>query len=292
MTNDKLRKEQHKLKIKQNKLESDMKRASIEVEYSRETTKKSMEQSYFDLEVWKEKELLKGKNPEKVEKKYQKGLKVLKHLDYKFEKFNDKMETKIDVWEYKNNLKLEIATQKKIIGKISTSSLSKMERILVNDPESELKYMIAGFCATSRREELNILKHPNLIKEVEKWDEAIIEANKTNEYYKMFLYLIETQNEKEKKLLFKIRASKKINKIIEEEKISIRFLSEYTGLKYSNVYNFLKKEIYTDLSFKKAHQLLWILVNLKKGWAKEEAMIEYFENIKKVKEYWDEDLLN
>ncbi len=67
----------------------------------------------------------------------------------------------------------------------------------------------------------------------------------------------ELKKRRKKRKMRKTRNIKKmVNNIIEAENISIRFLSEFTKIKYANLYNFLKKEIYTDLSFRRAHKLL------------------------------------
>ncbi len=292
MKDNKLAKEQYKIKIKQNKIESNTKKALIDIEYSKETTDYSMKYSFEELEKWKAKELSKGKDIDKVEKRYQKGLKTLKRLESKFSNFNEKMKTNIEQWEFWNDLKFEQSFQKKIVKKISTSSLMKMEKMLNDNPNTDLRFLIAGFCGSVRRNEINPIKFPNLTKEIKKWDEAINEAIKTDEYYKIFLFFVSEQNTKEKKELFKINAANKINEILENENISIRFISEFSGIKYSNVYNFLKKDIYTDLSFKRAHKLLWHTVNLKNGWTKEESLLKHSEKIKELKDYWDKDLLS
>ncbi len=272
------------------KLDRDMEGAKTELEKSRETTKDSMNTSFEDLELWKQKELAKGKNPEKVEKQYQRGLKAVERVVERLDKFHDRMATKVDIWEFKGRIKLEKAAHKKMIKKVATSSLAKMEKILVDNPQSELRYTIAGYCGIVKKESLNPYKHPSIMKEVAKWEHAIREASKEDEYFQTFLSLVDEGDKKERKLKFKILAAEKVNKIIEEENISIRFISEFTNIKYANLYNFLKKEIYTDLSFRRAHQLLWSTINIKNGLSKEEMMLQYSEKLKQIQENWDKEL--
>ncbi len=272
------------------KLDKEMERAKTDLEKSRETTKDSMKKSFEDLELWKQKELAKGKNPEKVEKQYQRGLKTVERIDKRLDKFHDRMETKVDIWEFKGRMKLEKAAHKKMIKKVATSSLAKMEKILVENPNSELRYTIAGYCGIVKKDSLNQYKHPNILKEVTKWENALRVASKDDEYFQTFLSLVDEGDKKERKLRFKIKAAEKVNQIIDEENISIRFISEFTNIKYANLYNFLKKEIYTELSFRRTHQLLWSTINIKNGWSKEEMMFKYGEKIKIIHENWDKEL--
>ncbi len=274
------------------KLENDSANAKDELKKARETTRDTMKQSWEDLELWKQKELAKGKDPEKVEKKYQQGVRTVKRIEERMDRMFDRNETRIDEWNYKGRTRIEKAAHKRVIMKVATSSLSKLEKVLSNNPNTDEKYVIAAYVSIVKKSGVNPVKHPNLLKEITKWENAIKTASKEDDYFKMFLSLVEENNKKDKKKKFKIEAAKKVNQLLEDNNVSIRFLSEYTGIKYANVYNFLKNEIYTDLSFRKTHLLLWSTINLKKGITKEEALKKHIEKMEKLKDYWDSELLD
>lgn len=193
--------------------------------------------------------------------------------------------------DFKDKLKLERMAHKKIMLKIATSSLAKMEKILVNDPDTELKFPISAYCSIKKKDKLNPIKHPNLLIQVKKWENAIEKASSNDEYFKFFIEMYNELKEKDRKLNFKILTAKKVNEIIKEQNLSIRLVSEFTNIKYANLYNFLKKEVYTDISWKKSHALLCMVMNIKPGITKEEAYFLHKEKLKKVKNYWDEELL-
>ncbi len=276
--------EEEKKQKKIEQLNKGMENAKIELEEARLHTKDSMKQSREDLELWKQKEIAKGVDPAKVEKKYEKGLKAIERIDQRMDRYFDRMDTKVENWDFKGRLALERAAHKKMFRKVLTSSLKKMEEILEQTPNTQLRYPIAGYCAITKREKINKLQYPNIWREVQAFENAIRKASKKDEYFKTFLSFVEEGDKKERKLKFKIDTAIMVNEIIESENISIRFLSEHTKIKYSNLYNFLKKEIYTDLSFRRAHKLLWTTLNIKHGMSREEVFIKFSNTLK---ENWD-----
>ncbi len=274
-----------KFKQKLDKMETEVAKAKEDLTKAKAASKDSMKQSYEDIELWKQKELAKGKDPTKVEKQYQRGLKTLERVYSRIDRFHERMDTKVEDWEYKGRVKLEKAAQRKLMKKVFTSSLAKMEQIIAEDPDTELRYPIAGYCAIKKKDSLNPVKHPNLTREVKKWEEAIKKASQKNEYFKTFLSLCADGDMKNNKLQFKKDVAETVNMILERDNISIRFLSDYSKIKYANIYNFLKKEIYTDLSFKRAHKLLWLTINIKEGYTREEAFHKYSQIIR---DNWDD----
>ncbi len=270
------------------KLKEDVKKSKEGLEHSRAETKDSMKQSYEDIELWKQKELAKGKDPEKVEKQYQRGLKTLERVHLRLDRFNDKMDTKVDDWEFKGRLKIERAAHRKMMRKVLTSSLTKMEKILREDPNTDLRFPIAGYCAIKKKESVNKIKHPNIYREIQNWEDAIRKASKTNEYFKTFLEIIEEGNSKERKNIVKRIVADEVNKIIEEENLSIRFVSERTKIKYANLYNFLKKGVYTDLSMEKVRKLHWMTLYIGKGYSVDEMEGHFFKFAKIIRDNWSE----
>ncbi len=280
-----------KLKKKKEKLEKDFDKSKTLIEEARKENQDHMNKSWEDLELWKQKELAKGKDPSKVEKKYNRGAKILERIDNRLNRSLDKAETRVEDWDFNGRSRLVKAAHKKMINKVATSSIAKMERILTEDPNSDLKYIIAAYSSLVKKEKVSQLKHPRVYNEILNWERAIKEASKDDEYFKIFISLVDSNNQKDRKLTFKIETARIVNEIIEEQNISIRFLSEYTNIKYANLYNFLKKEIYTELSFHRTHLLLWATKNFSNGWTKEEALQKHIEKMKTVTEYWDHDLI-
>lgn len=278
-------------KKKLDKLNKGMDDARKELADAKAVSNDSMKQSYEDIELWKQKELAKGKDPAKVEKKYQKGLKTLERISERMDRYFERMDTRVDDWEFKGRLSLEKASHKKMIKKVLTSSLNKMEKILEDNPETELRYPIAGYCAINKREKINEIQYPNISREIVAFEEAIRKASKKNEYFKTFLSFVEESDSKERRIRFKKEVAETVNNIIESENISIRFLSEHTKIKYANLYNFLKKEIYSDLSFRRAHKLLWSALNIKSGMSREEVFLKFSNTLKEEWEYKEIELM-
>ncbi len=277
---------------KKEKIEKDSKRSKTNIENARSIHNDQMKKSLEDLELWKQKEIAKGKDPKKVEIKYERGLKILDRLENRLGKKLDRLETRVDDWDFKGRVKLEKAARKKMLIKVATSSLAKMEKILTETPDSKMKYMIAAYASIVKKDKVNQLKHPMLSKEIINWENAIKKASKDDEYFKIFLSLIDAENKKDKRLAFKKETVKIVNDILTKEKISIRFLSEYTGIKYSNLYNFLRKDILTELSFRRTHLLLWSTKNFSQGWSKEEAISKHIKRMDALTDYWDDELIN
>lgn len=283
--------EDKKIKKKTEKIERDSNNAKTELAKAKEVLDDTMKQSWEDLELWKQKEIAKGKDLQKVEKKYQRGVKVLERLEGRFDRMHDRNLTRVEDWDYNGRAKIEKAAYKRLILKVSTSSLAKMEKILEKDPQTDLRYVIAAYTSIVKKHKVNPIKHPLIMEEINKWENSIKKASGEDEYFKIFLSLIEEDNKKDKKLAFKKEVARRVNDILQNDNISIRFVSEYTGIKYSNLYNFLKNEIYTELSFRRAHLLLWTIINLEKGWTKEEALRKHISKMEKIKDFWDDELL-
>lgn len=280
-----------KFRLQLEKLEIQSKRSAEELNRSKENVKADMDKARVSIKEWEEKQLAAGKNPDKVKKQVETGYKSLVTIENKLEGMFTRLETKNEEWQFKSKSKLEKAAKRRLIRTIFTSSLNKMEKMLKEDPENPNRMYIAGYCAIAKKKNLKPVQHKHLIDEVRKWEEAVQRASKDDDYYNVYQTLLSDSDKKEKKLEFKIAAAKKINSTLEENNISIRFLSEYTGIKYPNVYNFLKKDLYSDISFRRTHQLLWSSINISLGLSKEEAAKVHLEKIDKLKEYWDEEIL-
>lgn len=185
--------------------------------------------------------------------------------------------------------KKRILAAKKVFTVVHTKSVNKLEKMISDNPEHKDKVVIALFAHFHRQTKLNVLKHPNLIKLADEFRDAVVRARKNDPFYEFYLKMENASQYKKKSKEFKKEVAKLIDETLKESNTSIKTLSEVTGIKYANLYNFLENEKYTDISVKNAHLALMKSISIREGWeSKDEAILEMLKKWEKLKEYIDD----
>ncbi len=169
-----------------------------------------------------------------------------------------------------------------------TKKLSSLEDEIANNPDFEFKEVVAMYIYFNKNDKVTKAFYPNLYKVMNEFEKAVENAIDNDPYFEVFK-LYEINRNKEKSTKFLIEARKHINKILEDENISIKQLSDFTGIKYANLYNFLVKGMNNKLKITNVHKALWMLWGLKEGLTIEESLDLH---LKKVKSLWKEWHLN
>lgn len=187
--------------------------------------------------------------------------------------------------------KLNKVTEKMLVIRLKTISLNKLEsKFSSNDICQKDKAFIAAYCFFAKKEDVSKIKHPNLYSNMIKFEKALNLAIEDDPYYESYNVLLKLRDKKKNSLAFKKDARLAILEILNKNKdISIRMISERVELKYANVYNFLIKEKYTDISVKNTHILFWETLGIKEGWTKSETKENHKTNFKKIQNYWNID---
>ncbi len=190
-----------------------------------------------------------------------------------------------------NQEREKILAAKKVFNTLRTKSFNKLEKIIESNPNHKDKQVIALFAYFHKDSKLNTIKHPNLIKLANEFKVAIDKAIEDDPYYKIYVDFVHLKNKKRLSKEFKHEAIKLINQNIKDANVSINLLSEKANLKYANVYNFLEKEVYSDLSIKSTYKLLMISVATKEGWeTREETIINMLDKFETLKQYWEDEI--
>lgn len=169
--------------------------------------------------------------------------------------------------EIQSEEKKRIIAAKKVFVSTHTKSFNKLEKIIANDEASRMQRVtIAFFAYVHKNSKLNPLKHPNLLKLSKDFELALNKASEEDEYFKFFKRVESSENYRSKARDFKMKAVEITNKALKDTNTSINTMAEATGIKYSNLYNFLVNEKYSELSPRKTHELLVKAKTLREGW--------------------------
>ncbi len=167
--------------------------------------------------------------------------------------------------------------------------LSSLEDIIVNDPHYEYKGVIAMYIYFHKWNKVSAGVYPNLFRIMNEFEEAVTKFKENDPYFEVF-QVYELKRNKKNAKLFNIEARNYINNKLESEGISIKQLSDYTGVQYANLYNFLVKEDEGKVKLEKVHKVLWMLNGLTKGWTPEEGIKKHREKIKNLWKHWKVDV--
>lgn len=185
--------------------------------------------------------------------------------------------------------KKKAIAQKKVFIAVKTTSVNKLEKMITENPNHKHRSVIALFVFFNQNGKLNPLKHPNLIKLADQFRKAVEKASKKDPFYETYLKMENAFEYKRRSNEFKHDVSIMIKESLVETNTSINALAEKSGIRYSNLYNFLEKEKYSDISVRNTHKLYMISRSLKEGWnSKEEAISGMMDKWEKLKEYLEE----
>lgn len=172
---------------------------------------------------------------------------------------------------------------------VAVTKLSILENIIVTDPDFKYKPMIAMYIYFKKSDKVNKIFYPNLYRIMEEFEDSVAKAQANDPYFEVFKIYELTRNKK-KVHEFYMEARYYLLKLIKEENLSINQVSEYTGIKYSNLYNFLVKSQDNKVKLEKLHKALWMVWGLKEGWTKERAILEHKEKMKTLWLHWRVDI--
>lgn len=177
---------------------------------------------------------------------------------------------------------------KKCFFRVRTKSVNKLEKIIIENPNHEDKYMISLFAYFHYSQKLNPIKHPNLIKLADLMKVAIDKAIKDDPYYEFYKKFEKKRKYRLKAREYKIDVAEQAKEALRKTNTSIRAIAEAIDVKYANLYNFLENNKYSDLSLKKAHHLMLKTIGLEEGWgfkSKEELISKMLDKWEMLQEY-------
>lgn len=172
---------------------------------------------------------------------------------------------------------------------IFTKKLSYLEDLVKSNESYEFKGIVAMYIYFHKSDKVSKALYPTLHKIMVSFEQAVEDAKENDPYFEVFK-IYELKRNKEKASSFMGEAKKHINNILEEENISINQLSEFTGIKYANLFNFLKKENKKTLKLKSVHKALWLIRGLKEGLTIEESMEVHKKKMRSLWKDWTIDI--
>ncbi len=173
--------------------------------------------------------------------------------------------------------------------KVTCKKLSWLDQTIQDNPNYEHKAAIAMYIYFNKSDKVSKMKYPNLFRVMNEFEESVQRAIDDDPYFEIFkIYELRRNKHSAKKFISEARSH--INRMIEEEGISINQIADYTGIKYANLYNFLVKEEDGKIKLEKVHKTLWLLWGMREGVPIEEALKIHKEKIKRLWEHWKVDI--
>ncbi len=172
---------------------------------------------------------------------------------------------------------------------VMVKKLSWLEEIIKEKPDFKFKGIIAIYIYFNKSEKVSEVFYPNLYRIMNEFEQAVIKARDNDPYFEVFK-VYEYRRNKKSSYEFLMEARKYMKDMLDESGISINQLSEYTGIKYANLYNFLIKEQSGKIKLDKVHRALWLLYGLKEGWPVEKAILKHKEKMKSLWLHWRVDI--
>ncbi len=169
--------------------------------------------------------------------------------------------------------------------------LSWLEAILEDNPEFEFKPAIAMYIYFVKYDKVSKIFYPNLYKAMLEFEIAVKNAQDNDPYFEIFKVMEYRKGKKSSGTDFLIESKYWINKWLDEDNISIKKISEVSGIKYANLYNYLNNsKKLGSISIKNVHRLIWIVWAIKQGWTLEEAKQKHEEKMKSLWLHWRVDV--
>lgn len=157
--------------------------------------------------------------------------------------------------------------------------LSTLEETISNGTDDEIKGVIAMYLYFHKSDKIVKSIYPNLFSIMNDFEKSVQLAKDNDPYFEVFK-VYELVRNKEKAMEFSSKAREYIKTKLEESNLSLKQLSDFTGIKYANLYNFIVKEQDGKLGLRKAHVAMWSIWGLSKGMTREESMKLHHEKMK------------
>ncbi len=135
-----------------------------------------------------------------------------------------------------------------------TKSLAKLEELVKLQGEERTSFVASAYIFYNKMHLLNKFKYPTLYKHVEKFKKWK-GSKEYNDYAKVQVVLEQKINETKRDERVKNELRDYINDFLTESNTSINALSTSTKVKYSNLYNFLKKKEQQRISIDKLYEI-------------------------------------
>ncbi len=130
----------------------------------------------------------------------------------------------------------------------NTVSLNKLEKLVSKTNNEEASIFAVASYVYYVKPDINKFKYKHLHKLMSDYSKQKNTKEKLNKYKQVENWLNFQIDSKELDIKIKKDNFKKINEVIKKEKITINYLSNISGVKQSNLYNYLKKEMYNSIS--------------------------------------------
>lgn len=174
---------------------------------------------------------------------------------------------------------------------VITKSLRNLEDLLIKKPNFMYKEIIGMYVYYCKHNKVSNIFYPKLYEQMTLFEKAIEERELSNSYYSSYRTLEFRRDSKQIYSDFLMEARYYINKLLDENKdsLSLRQLSEISKVRYSNLYNFLKKDK-DHVNYKKIHKVLWILYGYSKNLTLEESIEQHKKRLNEIWLHWNVDI--
>lgn len=173
---------------------------------------------------------------------------------------------------------------------VITKSLRNLEATLVKKPNFMYKEIIGMYVYYCKSDKVSNIFYPKLFEQMTLFEESLETKELTNPYYATYRTLEYRRDSKQIYSDFLMEARYYINKMLEDNpSLSLRQLSEASKVRYSNLYNFLKKNK-EHVNHQKIHKVLWILYGYINGWTMEQSLEQHKSRIDQIYLHWNVDI--
>lgn len=173
---------------------------------------------------------------------------------------------------------------------VISKSLRNLEDILIKKPKFMYKEIIGMYIYYCKSEKVSNIFYPKLFEQMNLFEKALEEKELSDPYYQAYRTLEFRRDSKQIYSDFLMEARYYINKMLDENpNLSLRQLAEISKIKYSNIYNFLKKNK-DHVNYQKIHRVLWILYGYTQNWTLEESIKQHKSRLNDIWLHWNVDI--
>lgn len=228
-------------------------------------------------------------NDKKIQKLRERDLKYFEKGKEKVMRMSERtnLDPRLDALEKSEaNAKVALGFMRRTVV---VKKLSYLEEIVKRNPDFEFAPIIAMYIYFHKSESVSKVFYPNLYRIMNEFEDSVKKVKENDPYFEVFK-IYELRRNKKSAHEFYMESRYYINKLLKEENISIKQLSDYTKTPYSNLYNFLVKELDGKLRIELVHKNLWLLWGLKEGWPIEKSIEEHLKRMKSLWLHWRVDI--
>lgn len=168
--------------------------------------------------------------------------------------------------------------------------LKKMEEVIGLDPNYEFKSFVAMYVYYVESDKVSKTKFPNLFRIMNEFVDSINKGENDPylDSYEIFEYRREKKHNSEE---FMKEAKFYINKIIDENDLTIEQVSEVSDIDFQTLFNFLKTDKENnEINYKKIHKVLWFSWGIKENWSSEKTQEIHLKKYKNLWLHWNVDV--